>query len=63
MGELITRAQTEIVAQQSFTEDLFTRFVAYLDASPKTVQTYTRAVRQFFSYIYSNGIKNPTETL
>ena len=60
MGELITRAQTEIVAQQSFTEDLFTRFVAYLDASPKTVQTYTRAVRQFFSYIYSNGIKNPT---
>lgn len=60
MGELITRANTEIVAQQSFTEDLFTRFVAYLDASPKTVQTYTRAVRQFFSYIYSNGISQPT---
>lgn len=35
------------------------RFIAYLDASQKTIQTYQRALRQFFRYLYSKGIKYP----
>lgn len=60
MEKLIVQGNTALVSQTTLTEDLFTRFIAYLDASPKTVQTYTRAIRQFFNYIYSNGITQPT---
>lgn len=61
MEEMIVQKNTVIVASQNtITEALFTRFVSYLDACPKTVETYTRAVRQFFKYIYENGITQPT---
>lgn len=60
MEEMIVQGNTAIVAQKTITEDLFTSFIEYLDASPKTVETYTRAVRQFFKYIYENGISQPT---
>lgn len=49
-----------VVQQNTFTEDLFGRFVNYLDASPKTVETYARAIRQFAKYLSSNGITQPT---
>lgn len=49
----------EIIESKGVTEDLYTRFIAYLDASPKTVQTYQRNLRQFFKYLYSNGIRQP----
>lgn len=42
------------------TDDLYTRFISYLDASPKTVQTYSGAVRQFIKYMALNGISQPT---
>ena len=60
MEEMIVQGNTTIVAQKTITEDLFNSFIEYLDASPKTVETYTRAVRQFFKYIYENGINQPT---
>lgn len=60
MEEMIVQGNTAIVAQKTITEDLFNSFIKYLDASPKTVETYTRAVRQFFKYIYENGINQPT---
>lgn len=40
--------------------DLFPRFVSYLDAKPKTVETYTRAIRQLMRYLADNGITTPT---
>lgn len=36
------------------------RFIAYLDASPKTVQTYARAIRQFMKYLAEREIAQPT---
>jgi integrase/recombinase XerC len=60
MEEMIVQGSTAIVASRIITEDLFTSFIEYLDASPKTVETYTRAVRQFFKYIHENGISQPT---
>ena len=43
---IITNGNTSIQAQ-AITEELYQRYINYLDASPKTVATYTRALRQF----------------
>lgn len=61
MNNLITTNQTnEIVTQGAITEDLYLRFIAFIDAKPQTVATYTRALRQFFKYLYLKGITQPT---
>lgn len=39
--------------------ELFKRFVGYLDASEKTVYTYTKALRQLFNYFTAHDIKQP----
>lgn len=44
---------------QIITNDLFTRFIDYLDASPKTIETYSRAIKQFMRYINEKGIARP----
>ena len=35
-------------------------YIAFLDASPRTVQTYTGNIKQFISWANQNGIQNPT---
>lgn len=60
MENIIVQGNTEVLAQQNITEDLFTRFIAFVDAKPKTVQTYTRAIRQFAKWLSFNGISRPT---
>lgn len=51
----------EMIEQpQGITLAHFSRFVAYIDAAPKTVETYTKAVRQFMQYLIDNGISEPT---
>ena len=59
MNELQTIQNNSVVAQQTVNTELFERFIAYLDASPKTVETYTRALRQLFNYFSFNGIRQP----
>lgn len=60
MEALAIRENTAIQAGQVVTESLYNRFISYLDASPKTVQTYSRAIRQFLKYISERGISQPT---
>lgn len=59
MNEITVTNRSDIVAQQIVGAELFNRFLAYLDAKPKTVQTYTRALRQLFNYFSINGITQP----
>lgn len=59
MNEITVVQQSNIVAQQTIEADLFNRFISYLDAKPKTVQTYTRALKQLYSYFSLNGITQP----
>lgn len=47
------------VATQGVTNELYQQFVAYLDAKPKTVETYTKALRQLDSYFVAHGIRQP----
>lgn len=49
----------ELAVTTVITYDTFERFVSYLDASPKTIETYTKALRQFFNYIGLHGIRKP----
>ena len=50
------------VQAQAVTGSLFTGFIAYLDASPKTVETYTKSLRAFFKWIAERGITQPQFT-
>lgn len=59
MSELITVETGAIQAQAALSEELYIRFVSFLDAKEKTVQTYTRALRQMFKYFKDNGISRP----
>lgn len=42
VNELIIAGGTEIAEQQVINADLFTRWTSYIDAKPKTIETYTR---------------------
>ncbi len=59
MSEIIIREAGEIQAQAVISEEAYLRFVSFIDATPKTVETYTRALRQMTRYFAENGIRNP----
>lgn len=59
MNEIITTG-TNDMATTEISADLYTRFIAYLDTSEKTRQTYTINLRQFFAYLANNGITRPS---
>ena len=60
MNEIIVRQNSgELVAPQLVGADLFNSFIDYLDAAPKTVETYTKSLRQLFNYFSFNGIRQP----
>ena len=58
-NELTVMNAGTLTAQPSLSADMYSRYIAYLDASPKTVDTYTKALRQLFSYFTLNGIRQP----
>lgn len=56
---ITTTARGEVAQSQEVRAGMYERFIAYLDASPKTIATYRMAVRQFFNYLAENGIRRP----
>lgn len=58
MSEII-RAESSAIQAQGISEELYLRFVSFIDAKPKTIETYTRALRQMFRYFQENGITAP----
>lgn len=59
MNEIIIN-QTGDVSVTSTAAELCDRWVMYIDASQKTIQTYTRNIRQFANWLHENGITAPT---
>ena len=46
---------------QSFNgSELASKYIAYIDATPATVTTYARAIKQFILYLQDNSITEPT---
>lgn len=56
----VVNTSNAITAAQGVSESLYTKFISYLDAKPKTVETYTKSLRAFFNWMYENGITHPT---
>ena len=59
MQEIITTANTEILESQNLTMNMMQDFISFIDASPNTVETYTRGVKQLYRYLSLNGIDRP----
>lgn len=60
MNEIITPTSGQVVAQNEVGVELFNNWLAYIkDSSPKTQETYTRAIRQFLYYLMGNNITRP----
>ena len=59
MNALATVQSGNIIERQEVGAELFNRFISYLDTTPKTIETYTKALRQLFSYFSLNGIRQP----
>lgn len=57
MNTLAIHNQAIIGANQ----DLFTRWLNFIEGTPKTKETYTRAIRQFIKYLQDNEIAQPTK--
>lgn len=58
MEELIIANGTAI-QEQCFNADICNRWITYLDAKPRTVETYMKALKQFYCYTTANGITSP----
>lgn len=61
MNELVVAKSTSIVEEQRVVvgENLLERFINYLDATPKTVETYYKAIKQLINYFSLNNINYP----
>ena len=58
---LTTRSDTHAITNNpAITWELYTRFVSFIDALPRTVESYTKTLRYFFAYLAERGITHPT---
>lgn len=55
----IIQIETDIVRNE-LTDELYQAFAKYIDAKPKTVETYTKALRQLGGYFAEHHIEKPT---
>lgn len=68
MIEQLPNMSNEILSKQGITNDtafksgthLLNRFIAYVDASQATINTYKRTLKQFFKYLSDTDITRPT---
>ena len=59
MNGLTVVENTAVVGYGAITADLFNRWTSFIDASPKTVDTYSKNIRRFLAYLVENGITHP----
>lgn len=60
MSEITVIGDNKLQNSTEINKDIFNRWLEYLDCKPKTVQTYTRAIRQFLYFLSENSITQPT---
>lgn len=59
MNELTVLDNQDLMEQKVITADLYDRWTSFIDASPKTINTYSKSIRQFFLYLQEAGISRP----
>ncbi len=55
-----TNTLTYINNEVLFTPNLLNNYIQYIDATPKTIDTYKKALKQFYVYTQEQEIKQPT---
>ena len=60
MNGLTVLAKPAITERRQLNNYLFSRWTSYIDASPKTIETYSKSIRRFWGYLAENGITIPT---
>ncbi len=56
----IETRSNELAPKPKLEKKYFVEYVSYIDATPKTIETYTKALKQFSKWIVINDIKSPT---
>ena len=59
MNEILNYNGGRLAERKEITQDLFNRFIAYLDTSDKTIETYKTSLKQLFIYLQENEITRP----
>lgn len=59
MTTIDTRNAGAVLAAPDFAE-ILNRWITYVDASPRTVAAYTKAIRYFMAWMAAQGIRQPT---
>lgn len=59
MQEIIEISGNQVTKINSIDRDLLNDFVSFIDAKPKTIETYKKDLKQFFNYILMNNIVEP----
>ena len=59
MESLTVIENTALAERKEVTAELFSRWTSFIDASPKTVDTYSKNIKRFFVYLVENGITQP----
>jgi integrase/recombinase XerD len=59
MTSLAIMENNNVTTQRGINADLFNRWTSYIDASPKTIDTYSKNIKRFLAYLKENSITNP----
>lgn len=59
MNDIVISSNNALTEAAAVNPELFEKWVAYIDASPKTVETYSKAIKQFLLYLTTNNINKP----
>lgn len=50
---------SKIITDQKLDNKIFSRWISCVDASPKTIETYGKSIKQFWAYLQTNEITQP----
>ena len=59
MLAVVQNSHYAVAQQEGMSRDLYDRFIAYLDSSPKTSETDTQNLKPVFAYLNSHSIARP----
>lgn len=60
MSNLATITGSTLAPSEQITEGLYQSWIEYIDAAPRTLDTYTKSIRRFFRYLADNSITRPS---
>lgn len=60
MNDLVVVQSGAVAAQESLNGEVLSRWISYIDAKPRTVETYSKALKRFFVYMNDQGIARPS---